>query len=47
VNLAAGKYNILPSVRGYSLPQQQFWIETSINRDIDDFPITLERPPRP
>ena len=46
VNLAAGKYDILPSVRGYSLPQRQFWIEATIDRDIDDFPITLERPPR-
>jgi hypothetical protein len=45
-NLAAGKYQVLPSVRGYVLPQNQFWIETTIDHDIDDFAIALDRPVR-
>jgi hypothetical protein len=42
LNLAAGKYNLIPSVRGFSLPQHQFWIEKTIDRNIDDLAITLE-----
>jgi hypothetical protein len=45
VNLPNGKYNIIPSVRGYSLPRNQFWIETTIDGDFDDLSVALERAP--
>jgi len=37
VGLAAGGYSILASVKGYSLPQT----DVSIERDVDNFPVTL------
>jgi hypothetical protein len=37
-NLPTGKYTIIPGVRGYRLQQ----IETTIDKDIDDFAIALD-----
>ncbi|MFY9726767.1 MAG: carboxypeptidase-like regulatory domain-containing protein [Bryobacteraceae bacterium] len=44
--LSSGKYEILPSVRGYALPGNQDTIEMTIDQDMDDFAIALEPVPR-
>lgn len=41
-SLFTGKYEIFTSVRGYHLQQNQRVIEATVDRDIDDFAITLD-----
>jgi hypothetical protein len=45
VSLPEGKYSISPSVRGYSLPNGQSEVETSVERDVNDFVISLNPTP--
>jgi hypothetical protein len=42
VGLPTGKYEIVPSVRGYRLQENRGTIETTIDRDIDNFAIALD-----
>jgi hypothetical protein len=41
LNLPEGAYSISPAVRGYSLPNGQYDVETSIERNFTDFVISL------
>jgi hypothetical protein len=41
VSLPKGEYSISPAVRGYSLPGHDREIQTSVERDMDDFVISL------
>jgi hypothetical protein len=41
LSVPTGKYEILPSVRGYKLPGDAFTIQTSVEKDIDDFAVAL------
>jgi len=42
VGLPTGKYEIVPSVRGYRLQENRGTIETTIDRDIGSFAIALD-----
>lgn len=42
VGLAARKYFLFPSVKGYKSPKDKPEIEASIDHDVDDFVITLD-----
>ena len=42
VGLAAGKYSFIPSVKGYKSAKDKPEINASIDRDVDDFVITLD-----
>jgi Carboxypeptidase regulatory-like domain len=44
-SLPEGKYSISPAVRGYSLPDGQDEVETSVERNVNDFVITLNPNP--
>jgi hypothetical protein len=41
-SLPKGKYDIFTSVRGYRMREKRWAIETTVDRDIDDFAITLD-----
>ena len=41
LNLPEGKYSVSPAVRGYSLPDGQYGVETSMERNVNDFVISL------
>jgi intradiol ring-cleaving dioxygenase-like protein len=45
LGLPQGNYWIIPSVRGYSLPVGQHEVETSVERNVDDFVISLNPTP--
>ena len=37
-----GNYEIFPSVRGYSLPGDKFTMDVTVDRDRNDFDLTLD-----
>jgi len=41
LSLPPGKYSVSPPVRGYSLPDAQYDAQVSVERDEDDFAISL------
>jgi len=41
-SLASGKYEIFPSVRGYRLQDNQRVLETTVDRDVDNFTVPIE-----
>ena len=41
-SLPTGKYELFTSVRGYQLQQNRRTIDTTVDRDVDDFTITLD-----
>ena len=43
--LPEGKYSILPAVRGYGLPDGHDEVESTVERNVNDFVITLEPKP--
>ena len=45
VGVSLGEYSISPAVRGYSLPDKQYQLHTSIQRNVEDFTITLRPEP--
>lgn len=47
VNLPAGKFGILPSVRGYQARGRYGVVETTIGRNLDDFVIVVDPARRP
>jgi hypothetical protein len=44
-SLPEGKYSISPAVRGYSFPDGQDEVETTVERNVNDFVITLNPKP--
>ncbi len=42
LSLPGGKYSINPAVRGYSLPDGQYEVETSVERNVSDFVVSLK-----
>jgi hypothetical protein len=42
LSLPEGKYSISPAVRGYSLANGQYDVETSVERNVSDFVISLD-----
>jgi len=41
LSLPDGDYSITPAVKGYSFPNDQNELQTSIQRDVDNFVISL------
>ena len=41
-NVPRGTYEVFPSVRGYSLPEGKFTIDTTMDRNRDDIALTLD-----
>ena len=41
-NVPRGTYEVFPSVRGYSLPEGKFSIDTTVDRNRDDLALTLD-----
>jgi hypothetical protein len=41
LSLPEGEYSISPAVRGYGLPDGQYEVETSVDRNVNDFVISL------
>ena len=46
LSLPRGKYSVSPAVRGYSLPDAQYDVQVSVERDEDDFVISLRPSPK-
>lgn len=44
-SLPEGKYSISPAVRGYSFPEGHDGVETTVERNVNDFVITLDPEP--
>jgi hypothetical protein len=42
INVPRGTYEVFPSVRGYSLPEGKFTVDTTVDRNRDDFAVTLD-----
>ena len=41
-NIPRGTYEVFPSVRGYSLQEGKFTVDTTVDRNRDDFALTLD-----
>jgi hypothetical protein len=46
LSLPPGRYSVRPAVRGYSLPDAQYDVQVSVERDEDDFVISLRPNPK-
>jgi hypothetical protein len=45
-NVPTGKFDLSPSVKGYTLPENKFGTEAAVEKDIDDFSVSLEKSAR-